>query len=224
MHMNDDRGFGRRLSTGAPRARRIVATIAALAMAGTTGLALAQSAGKSGQKVVTSVCASCHEPGKDGAPKIGDKQAWSGRIALGLSALTREALVGIRKMPAHGGSPALSDVEIQRAIVYMVNKSGGNWIEPVTAAKPAAGRSGQEVVQLQCSKCHEPGTEGAPRVGDRAAWTPRLKNGLDATVRSAINGHGGMPARGGMADLSDAEVRNAVIYMFNPGTAPAAAK
>ena len=72
---------------------------------------------------------------------------------------------------------------------------------------------------MQCSKCHEPGTEGAPRVGDRAAWTPRLKNGLDATVRSAINGHGGMPARGGMADLSAAEVRNAVIYMFNPGTA-----
>lgn len=222
--MDDGQAFGRRLPRGTPLARALGAIALILALAGAAQSAQAQGGAKSGQQVVTSVCASCHEPGKDGAPKIGDKQAWSGRIALGLSALTREALVGIRKMPAHGGSPALSDVEIQRAIVYMVNKSGGNWIEPVTAAKPAAGRSGQEVVQLQCSKCHEPGTEGAPRVGDRAAWTPRLKNGLDATVRSAINGHGGMPARGGMADLSDAEVRNAVIYMFNPGTASPPAK
>jgi cytochrome c5 len=222
--MNDGHAFERLRQEGGPLARALGAIALMLALAGIAQPAYAQGGVKSGQQVVSSVCASCHEPGKDGAPKIGDKQAWSGRIALGLSALTREALVGIRKMPAHGGSPALSDVEIQRAIVYMVNKSGGHWVEPTTAAKPAAGRSGQQVVQLQCSKCHEPGTEGAPRVGDRAAWTPRLKYGLDATVRSAINGHGGMPARGGMADLTDAEVRNAVIYMFNPGTASPPAK
>jgi cytochrome c5 len=41
-----------------------------------------------------------------------------------------------------------------------------------------------------------------------------LKDGLDNTVRSAMNGHGGMPARGGMANLSDAELRSAVIYLF----------
>jgi cytochrome c5 len=39
-------------------------------------------------------------------------------------------------------------------------------------------------------------------------------------VRSAINGHGGMPARGGMASLTDAEMRNAVIYMMNKGRVP----
>jgi len=222
--MNDRHSFGRRFRAGTPLVQAFAALALALAVAGIALSAHAQASGKSGQQVVKSACATCHETGKDGAPKIGDKQAWSGRIALGLSALTREALVGIRKMPAHGGSPGLSDVEIQRAIVYMVNKSGGHWVEPVSPAKPAGGRSGQEVVQIQCSKCHEPGTEGAPRVGDRAAWTPRLKNGLDATVRSAIHGHGGMPARGGMADLTDAEVRNAVIYMFNPGTAPVPAK
>jgi cytochrome c5 len=39
----------------------------------------------------------------------------------------------------------------------------------------------------------------------------------DGTVRSAIHGHGNMPARGGMADLTDPEVRAAILYMFNPG-------
>ena len=53
-----------------------------------------------------------------------------------------------------------------------------------------------------------------------AAWRPRLKNGLDNTVRSAINGHGNMPARGGMANLTDPELRAAILYMFNPGAAP----
>jgi cytochrome c5 len=178
---------------------------------------MAQGGARSGQQVVTAACAGCHASGKDGAPKIGDKKAWEARAALGLSALTQEALTGIRRMPAHGGSPGLSDVEVQRAIIQMVNRSGGQWIEPVDKARPAATRSGQQVVRAQCSKCHQDGSGGAPLIGDRAAWAPRLKDGLDATVRSAINGHGSMPARGGMANLSDLEVRNAVTYMFDPG-------
>ena len=91
------------------------------------------------------------------------------------------------------------------------------------AAAPAHGqvkeRSGEQVVKAQCVKCHGTGVNGAPKIGDKAAWTPRLKNGVDATVRSAIHGHGNMPARGGMADLTDPEVRAAILYIFNPGGA-----
>ena len=83
-----------------------------------------------------------------------------------------------------------------------------------------AERSGKEVVDAQCSKCHLEGKGGAPKIGDRDAWTQRLKNGLDNTVRSAIKGHGGMPPRGDKADLTDREVRNAILYMFYPGNAP----
>jgi hypothetical protein len=64
---------------------------------------------------------------------------------------------------------------------------------------------------------------GAPRIGDRAAWTPRLTQGLDYLVHSAIKGHGGMPARGGMADATDVEIRSAIVYMFNPAGAVAGA-
>jgi cytochrome c5 len=77
---------------------------------------------------------------------------------------------------------------------------------------------------MRCHKCHETGKNGAPKIGDRDAWIPRLKDGLDATVRSAINGHGGMPARGGMPNLTDAEMKDAITYMINKGRVPEGGK
>jgi cytochrome c5 len=222
--MNADRAFDSRTPSRTSAAGALATALVAVAVAVAVAPALAQQGAKSGQQVVTASCAGCHASGKDGAPKIGDSKAWSARAAAGLSALTQTALTGIRRMPAHGGGPGLSDLEIRRAIIVMVNQSGGHWVEPIDATKPAAVRGGEQVVQAQCSKCHQDGTGGAPRIGDRVAWAPRLKNGLDATVRSAIHGHGGMPARGGMADLSDVEIRNAVTYMFDPGAAAAPAK
>lgn len=90
------------------------------------------------------------------------------------------------------------------------------------AAAPAADapRTGAEIVKAQCARCHATGVDGAPRIDDRAAWVPRLKRGLDATVLSAIRGHGKMPARGGLADLTDAELRSAILYLFNPAGPP----
>jgi cytochrome c5 len=117
-------------------------------------------------------------------------------------------------MPAHGGNRNLTDLEIRRAITYMVNQSGGKWVEPISRKSPPAERTGEQVVKAQCIKCHQDGKGGAPRIGDRDAWIPRLKDGLDATVRSAIKGHGGMPARGGLADLTDTELRSAILYLF----------
>ena len=181
----------------------------------------AEDGNRSGKDVVDAVCAKCHSTGANGAPKIGDKKAWNKRAQRGLSSLTDNALKGIRKMPAHGADLTLSDMEIKRAVTYMVNQSGGNWTEPVDKKSPRTERGGDEVVKAQCSKCHQDGKGGAPRIGDKDAWIPRLKDGLDNAVRSAINGHGGMPARGGQANLTDAEIRSAVIYMYQ---APAAKK
>ena len=197
------------------------AKIAAGAVAILLPMATVQGTELSGKEVVDAVCASCHAKGAQGAPRIGDRKAWEQRASRGLSSLTESALKGIRKMPAHGGNDKLSDLEIQRAITYMVNQSGGKWTEPSGRKAPPTDRTGEQVVKMQCSKCHQDGKGGAPRIGDRDAWIPRLKEGLDSTVRSAIKGHGGMPARGGMADLTDTEMRNAIIYMFQ---APAPAK
>jgi cytochrome c5 len=75
---------------------------------------------------------------------------------------------------------------------------------------------GADVVKAQCARCHETGAANAPKVGDKAAWAPRMSRGIDALVLLAIRGHGGMPPRGGKADLTDAELRSAVLYMFDP--------
>src|SRR6185369_7673873 len=100
---------------------------------------------------VDAVCAACHIPGKDNAPRIGDVKAWAPRASQGLTALTANALNGIRKMPPHGGSPGVSDVEIQRAITYMVNRSGGHWVEPLAAGAVPAVRTSEAIVQNQCA-------------------------------------------------------------------------
>jgi cytochrome c5 len=212
-------------SLGLTRRLRLAAGTAFLAATLLPAFAATAATDRSGKAVVQATCGACHTPGKDGAAKIGDKQAWSKLASRGLTSLTQTALAGIRKMPAHGGSAEASDVEISRAIVYMVNQSGGNWAEPVAtaAALPAQPapkeRSGQRIVHLQCDKCHHEGLYGAPMIGDRDAWVQRLKRGMDEVVRSAFNGHGPMPARGGLADITVNEMRNAVIYMFNPASA-----
>ncbi len=206
-----------------PRIRKTLIAVAMLAMASPAARAQTQDKERSGKQVVDQVCAKCHRTGVDGAPKIGDKEAWSKRASRGLSGLTKNAISGIRKMPPHGGHPELSDTELKRGITYMVNQSGGHWVEPV-GAKPRAERSGEAIVKAQCVKCHGSGAGGAPKLGDRAAWSERVKSGIDPLVRSAINGHGGMPARGGMANLTDAEVKNAVNYMVVRSIAPAPAK
>jgi cytochrome c5 len=205
--------------------RKSVVMVAALAlvagMASTS--AAAQAKERSGKEVVEAQCASCHGTGANGAPKIGDGNAWAKRASQGLTSLSRSALDGIRKMPPHGGNPNLPDTEIERAITYMVNQSGGHWTEPISRTAPAVNRSGEQIVQQRCATCHQSGEGGAPRIGDRSAWIPRLKQGIDVVVRSAIKGHGGMPARGGQADLTDAELRSAIVYMMNPVDATAKA-
>jgi len=203
--------WGRAASAWFPRAFALAALVAQHDVLGASGE-------KTGKEVVDTACIACHGSGVNGAPKIGDAKAWSKRAERGLTGLSANAITGIRQMPAHGGNPGLTDLEIERAITYMVNQSGGHWAEPINKAAAAPQRTGEEIVREQCSKCHETGAGGAPKIGDRAAWIPRVKQGLDVVVRSAINGHGGMPARGGMANLTDAEMRSAVVYMMNAGT------
>jgi len=191
---------------------RIVA--ACIASIGPLAALAAAPGDRSGKEVVDHVCAACHATGKDGAPKIGDNKAWEAREKRGLSALTATALEGVRKMPPHGGSLSLNDVEIKRAITYMVNQSGGSWQEPIDRRHLPADRTGEQIVKAQCVKCHGKGLNGAPKIGDKAAWIDRAKLGFDSVVRSAINGHGAMPSRGGMPNLTDSEMRAAVTYMF----------
>jgi cytochrome c5 len=80
---------------------------------------------------------------------------------------------------------------------------------------PKVVKTGQEVVTAVCSACHATGAAGAPKIGDKAAWGPRIKEGLDHLVKTAIKGENAMPPRGGSPDLSDFEITRAIVYMTN---------
>lgn len=82
---------------------------------------------RSGAEIYEAVCAECHTTGKHKAPVIGDRKAWKPLIAEGQPDLVRTAIRGVRKMPARGGDPSLSDAEVERAVVHMTNASGGRF-------------------------------------------------------------------------------------------------
>ena len=82
------------------------------------------------------------------------------------------------------------------------------------AARPAM--TGEEVYAKVCTGCHATGVLNAPKVGDKAAWSERLKaqGGADGLLKKAISGINSMPPRGGDASLSDDEVKGALEHML----------
>ena len=76
-----------------------------------------------------------------------------------------------------------------------------------------AARTGEAVFNAVCTSCHSAGVLGAPKVDDKAAWTPRAAQGLDGLLKSAVNGKNSMPARGGDPTITDEELTNAIVYM-----------
>lgn len=87
-------------------------------------------------------------------------------------------------------------------------------VEVKDAANPGALKSGEQVYAAQCVACHGSGAAGAPKLGDVAAWAPRLKSGYDALLVSALKGKGAMAAQAG-GDFEDLEIARAVVYMAN---------
>jgi len=88
-------------------------------------------------------------------------------------------------------------------------------LPPPAAKKTAAGGGdGKAAYDATCNVCHGTGVAGAPKVGDKAAWAPRLKAGKDAMYASALKGKGAMPPKGGNAALSDDAVKAAVDHML----------
>lgn len=113
------------------------------------------------------------------------------------------------------GSPAAA------APVAAAAAAAGAAAAPAPAAAPAAATqtvaaagNGQALYNQACLACHAAGVAGAPKVGDKAAWAPRLAQGLPALVNSAIKGKGAMPPKGGSA-APDTEIGAAVEYMVN---------
>jgi cytochrome c oxidase subunit 2 len=103
---------------GAPAAADASAAPAA------TAAAEPAAAGKvDGKGTYEQVCQMCHAAGIAGAPKTGDKAAWTGRLTQGHQTLYDNAIKGIRMMPPKGGNPGLSDAQVKAAVDFMVSAS-----------------------------------------------------------------------------------------------------
>lgn len=231
---------------------------------------------QSGEQVYKSTCFSCHASGTAGAPVVGDEGSWAKYIKEGYEAMLEVALKGKGAMPPKGGNPALDDLEVARAVVYMANQSGGSFDEPAEPApaegeqeggkpaeggqadaQPAGGQAAQAGAQQQqpqqaaapavakqptttptegasgssaeatvnpageklykttCFACHGTGVAGAPKFGDKAAWSKYIETGEDAMLQVVLKGKGAMPPKGGAANASEDDLRAAVRYMVN---------
>jgi cytochrome c5 len=80
------------------------------------------------------------------------------------------------------------------------------------AAPAAAGGAGEALFKSVCFACHATGAAGAPKVGDKAAWAPRIAQGVPTLVQHAMTGKGAMPPKGG-SSASEADIKAAVEYM-----------
>ena len=87
--------------------------------------------------------------------------------------------------------------------------------QAVAEGSASGGKSGEEVYKAVCSMCHQAGMLNAPKFGDAQAWAPRISQGYETLVQHALKGIRSLPAKGGNASLSDAEVAGAVLYMTN---------
>ena len=83
---------------------------------------------------------------------------------------------------------------------------------PVAAAEP---KSGEEVYNTSCMSCHATGAAGAPKLGDAAAWAPRIAAGMDSMLANATNGLNAMPPKGLCMACSDEELQGAIQYIVD---------
>jgi len=204
----------------------------------------ARAANRTGEDAFKAQCSACHTAGVSGAPKFGDAGAWANRIGAGFDALLTSALKGKGAMPPQaggdladveiaravvymanaggakfpepkGGDAAAAAPAAADAAAAAPAAAAAATAAPAAAAPAATGAvNGEALYKQTCATCHGTGIAGAPKLGDKAAWAPRIQTGLDTLVKNSIAGKNAMPPRGGSA-ASDAELKAAVEYMVN---------
>lgn len=127
------------------------------------------------------------------------------------------AIVLLVKYVAADHQPAAGSTGLEAEAVARRIQPVGT-VEVKDASDVASLKTGEQVYQAQCSACHTAGVAGAPKLGDEAAWAPRIKTGFEALLTSALKGKGAMGAQGG-GDFGDLEIARAVVFLANKGGA-----
>ena len=193
-----------------------------------------------GRQTYNAFCSVCHTAGAAGSPRIGDMAAWAPRIALGYTALLQSTMKGKGVMGPQAGR-YLDPVELERAVVYLANQSGGRFAEPSVPAghsgthtyteypppppapKPPAYETltpdqkllyGERVYSQYCAACHQKNGEGAGPI-------PTLKNAKtfsdnETVTRAILQGmsKGAMPSWRVLSNNDIAAVTNYMRAKF----------
>lgn len=144
-------------------------------------------------------------------------------VALTLFSLTQPAPGSYGRLTRNGEGAGSVDARIAKvgalnlagqAATQTASAEAAATPAEAAAPAPAAAATGEvpALYKKSCAMCHGTGAGGAPKVGDKDAWAPRIATGMDELMKVAINGRGGMPARGG-TKASDDELKTVVEYM-----------
>lgn len=109
------------------------------------------------------------------------------------------------------GTDALSDEQVAARVAPLAK------VDVKDANAPRTFKTGEEVYKAVCVTCHGTGAAGAPKFGNKDDWAPRISQGFDTLLKTALAGKGAMPPRGGTSpdDVSDYEIARAIVYMAN---------
>lgn len=153
---------------------------------------------------------SAHEGPHEGPIRTVDQLVWTVVASIVVPVVIIILLVNYVD---YGAKPAAgSDGMTEEAIARRLQPVG--MVEVRDASAPRVAKTGQQVYEVQCAACHNSGAAGAPKLGDNAAWAPRLRTGYDTLLNSVLKGKGAMAAQAG-GDHSDYELARAMVFVAN---------
>ena len=151
--------------------------------------------------------------GAQGGGDYNDTEIGRAVVYLTSAAGGKFAMLAAPAAPAAGASAPAAATPVAAAPAAVVATTPAVAPAPAAAVKVAV-NNGEALYKQVCTGCHAQSVAGSPKFGDKAAWAPRIKTGIDALTASVIKGKGAMPPKGGSA-ASEAEIRATVEYMVS---------
>jgi cytochrome c5 len=153
-------------------------------------------------------------PPKGGNPALTDQE-----IARAVAYMANQAGAKFTEPPVQAAAAAQTAaagaVAMPAAVGVPAAAAGAAPAAPAGGAAAGGAGNGRATFDATCGVCHATGVAGAPKLGDKAAWAPRIAQGMDALHNSALKGKNAMPPKGGNTALSDADVSAAVDFMVS---------